>query len=287
MDNEYVVGKKVFFTTIFINILLTILKIIIGLISNSTALIADGIHSLSDIFTSVIGVIGLKLSSKKADDDHPYGHEKIEPIITKLMAIILLITGLFIGANALNKIISHSYFIPEVSAIYAVIISIATKEWMYHYTANKAKLIQSSSLLADAWHHRSDSLSSVGALVGLIFSKLGYPVFDPIASIIICAIIIKVALDIYIQAAKQLVDHSCDKETENKIVETILSVEGVKEIDVLKTRMHANKLFIDVECSLDKNLSFEEAHFIAEKIHITIEKRQKNVKHCMVHVNPK
>lgn len=286
-ENNYMIGKRVFNISIIVNVLLTIVKIIIGIIANSAALLADGIHSLSDVFTSIIGYIGIKISNKKPDSHHHYGYEKVEPIITIVMAMVLLLIGTVIGFEAVKKIILHSNIVvPKSIAIYGAVISIAIKEWMFRYTIKNAEKIQSTALMADAWHHRSDSISSIGALVGLIFAQLGYAILDPIASIIICIIIVKVAISIFIQAIKQLVDHACDPETEEKIREIILSTRGVKNIDILKTRIHASKLYVDIECSLDEDLSFKEAHNIAEQIHIQVEQKIKNVKHCMVHVSP-
>ncbi len=288
MDNQkkYEIGKKVSLTTIIANILLTIIKIIIGIVSNSSAMFADGIHSLSDIFSSIAVIIGLKYSKESEDHEHPYGHEKIEPIITTVLATILFITAITIGYNGINTIIKQNYTVPHIIAIYTAILSIIVKEWMYRYTVKNARKIESSSLLADAWHHRSDALSSIGALIGITGAIIGYPILDPIASLIICIMIGKVAIEIYLQAIKQLIDHAGDEQTIANIRRNILSIQGVIKIDCLKTRIHASKLYVDVECSLDKNLSFASAHDIAEQIHTTVEKKQKNVKHCMVHVNP-
>ena len=215
-----------------------------------------------------------------------YGHEKFEPIVAKLLALILGITAVGIGYKAIKNIILGSYTTPSVIAAYAAIASILIKEWMYWYTVKGAKKIQSSALMADAWHHRSDALSSVGSLIGILGARLGYLILDPIASIVICLVIMKVAIDIYIDATNQLMDCSADNETVNEILKSILNVDGVIKVDDLKTRVHATRLYVDVEISVDKDLSVSEAHEIAEKVHNKVEITTDKVKHCMVHVNP-
>jgi len=231
-------------------------------------------------------MLGLKLSEKPADESHPYGHERIEPALTKILAVILLVTALMIFYCGLTTIIGGNYQIPGNITIIAALISIFTKEWMYKYTKKGAEQIESSALLADAWHHRSDAFSSVGTLIGVVGAKLGYPILDPIASIVISLFIAKMAFEIYFKALNQLLDRAADSKTIEEIKKIILSVDGVLEIDVLKTRIHSNKIYVDVEISVDKDLSLIEAHNISENVHSQIESKLKRVKHCMVHVNP-
>ncbi|EDS77745.1 cation efflux protein [Clostridium botulinum C str. Eklund] len=266
--------------------MLAIGKTIVGFIGKSNAMISDGIHSASDVLSTICVMVGLKLAKKPEDKRHPYGHEKFEPIVAKLLALILGLTSIGIGYKAIKDIMVGIYSTPSIIAVYAAIISILIKEWMYWYTVRGAKRIQSSALMADAWHHRSDALSSVGSLIGILGARFGYLILDPIASIVICLVIMKVSVDIYIDATNQLMDCSADNETVNKILKNILNVEGVIKIDVLKTRVHASRMYVDVEISVDKNLSVSEAHDIAEKVHNKVEITTDRVKHCMVHVNP-
>lgn len=280
------IGNKISKITIVINFLLSAVKVLAGVFGKSNAMISDGMHSLSDVMSTFCVMIGLKLSQKPEDIDHPYGHEKFEPIIAKILAFILGITAVVIGYNAIQIIKLGEYNIPGKVAIYAAILSIGTKEWMYRYTVKGAKKIDSSALLADAWHHRSDAFSSVGTLVGIIGARIGYPILDPIASLVICIIILKIAIDIYIKAANELMDHSADKNTIETIKNDIIEINGVIKIDELKTRIHASRVYVDVEISVSKKLSLTEAHDIAEKVHFKIENNNEKVKHCMVHVNP-
>ncbi|KEJ00660.1 cation diffusion facilitator family transporter [Clostridium botulinum A2B7 92] len=280
------IGNKVSNITIIVNIILSFIKVLFGIIGHSAATIADGIHSLSDVLSTIAVIIGLKISSKPADKDHPYGHEKLEAVTSKLLATMLFLTALFIGYSGIKVIINKDFSVPSKITIYVAILSIVTKEWMYRYTLKAAKKISSTALEADAWHHRSDSFSSIGTLIGIIGARLKYPILDPIASLVICIFIIKVSIDIYKNSINQLVDHCADEKTINMITEQIKSIKEVERIDELKTRLHGSKLYVDVEIALDYSLSLKESHSIAEKVHDKIEASNNDIIHCMVHVNP-
>ncbi len=282
-------AMHVSWVTIIVNMVLSVFKLIAGIIANSAAMVSDSIHSASDVFSTVIVMIGIKASGKSSDKEHPYGHERIECIASVLLSVVLFITGAFVGWDALKSIITKSYFEKNsitAFALAAAFISILVKEWMYRYTRSAAKKLNSVSLMADAWHHRSDALSSVGALLGIALAMAGYPIFDPIASIIICLLILKVAIDIFKQASDQMIDTAADDETIESLRETISSVEGVLEINKLDTRLFASKMYVDVEFSADANLSLRDAHRIAHMVHDTLEADFPEIKHCMVHVNP-
>jgi len=281
------IGNKIGRVTIFWNIMLSFLKLLAGIIGKSNAMVADGIHSLSDIISTVAVMIGLHIAQKPEDEDHPYGHEKMEPVIAKILATILFITALGIGYEGIQKIKSGTYQTPGMIALYAAILSIIIKEWMYRYTIKGAKKLDSSALLADAWHHRSDVFSSVGTLIAIAGARLGYQILDPIASLIISLLIIKVSFEIYKQSINQLVDYAGDKNTIEQIRTDISTVNGVMRINNLKTRVHANKIYVDVAIAVDGNLSVIEGHQIARKVHDKIENNKGyKVKHCMVHVDP-
>ncbi len=279
------IGQRISGITLITNFVLSLGKIFAGVIGGSSAMIADGFHSLSDMVSTIAVMIGLKISSKPQDENHPYGHEKLESITSKLLAVILFATAMFIGYDAIGKIILGDLSKPGLIALYAAIISILVKEWMYHYTVKGARRIESSAMLADAWHHRTDALSSIGALIGIGGARLGILILDPLASLVICVFIAKVAVDIYLQSIKEVVDHAADKEVINQIRNNILNVEGVLGIDDLKSRIHVNRLYVDVEIRVRNNIKVDEAHEIAEKVHLKVECDPK-VKHCMVHVNP-
>ena len=274
---------------IIANTILSLFKLLAGVLAHSGAMVSDAIHSASDVFSTIVVIIGVKISGKESDKEHPYGHERLECVAAIVLATILIITGLGIGWSALKKIVEgdfDSLLIPGRLALIAAIISILVKEAMFWYTRAGAKKIDSGALMADAWHHRSDSLSSIGALIGIVGARLGFPVLDAVASLIICVFIEKAAYDIFKDAIDKMVDKACDEETEEEMRQYVLKQEGVMGIDLLQTRTFGNKIYVDVEISADGNISLNEAHAIAESVHDTIEQEFPKVKHIMVHVNP-
>ncbi len=285
-EQRYQLGNHISKVTIGVNVGLSVVKLLAGVIGRSGAMIADGVHSLSDVLSTMAVMIGLRMAKKPADADHPYGHEKMESVATILLATLLLFTAGGIAYSGFMNIIKGSTSVPGRIAVYAALSSIGVKEWMYHYTIKGAKKINSTALQADAWHHRSDAFSSIGSLVGIIGARLGFSILDPLAALVISVLIGKVAVEIYIQAVRQMLDESADEETLQKLQEHILSIRGVLQIDELKTRIHANKVYVDVEIAVDQELTICQAHKIAEKVHDTIEQKEEKVKHCMVHVNP-
>lgn len=282
-------AMRVSFVSIVVNMILSAFKLFAGIFANSAAMVSDAVHSASDVFSTIVVIIGIKISSKASDKDHPYGHERLECVAAIVLATILAVTGLGIGYTALMKIISGEYaslIIPGRLALVAAIVSIVMKEAMYWYTRINAKRIESSALMADAWHHRSDALSSVGALIGIGGAMLGFPILDTIASLVICFFIEKAAYDIFKDAVDKMVDKACDDEMEDALKKCALSQKGVLGVDLLRTRVFGNKIYVDIEISADANETLKEAHSIAEKVHETIEQNFTKVKHIMVHVNP-
>ena len=207
--------------------------------------------------------------------------------MSKILATILLITAGLIGYNGIKNIARVDELVtPSKLNLVAAFISIITKEWMYRYTLVAAKKIKSSALKADAWHHRSDALSSVGSLIGVFGAILGFKFLDPLAAIVIALIIIKIAVEIYLKSINEIMDKSADDETLKKINELIMNVDGVIQIDLLLTRQHVSMLYVDVEIGVIGDLSLWEAHDIAEAVHDVLETEIEEIKHCMVHVNP-
>ena len=283
------IANRVSFITIVGNVLLSVIKLLAGIIAHSNAMISDAIHSASDVFSTIIVIIGIKLSARKPDKEHPYGHERMECVAAIVLSIVLFITGLGIGSTAVKNITSGSYNtlqIPGILALAAAILSIVCKEGMYWYTRYNAKKIDSSALMADAWHHRSDAFSSIGALVGIAGARLGFPVMDSVASLVIFIFIIKAAYDIFKDAIDKMVDHSCDDKTEREIRDCVMGNKDVLGIDLLQTRIFGNKIYVDVEIRANASYTLKEAHEIAESVHNDIEKNFPKVKHIMVHVNP-
>lgn len=229
------------------------------------------------------------MAGRKSDKEHPYGHERMECVAAIVLATVLAVTGLGIGWSAIQSIAKEStgvVVVPGVLALVAAVVSILTKEGMYWYTRFHAKKIDSSALMADAWHHRSDALSSVGSFVGIFGARMGFPMLDPLASVVICLFVVKAAVDIFRDAISKMTDKSCDQETVNEMHDCIMNIQGVEGIDLLKTRSFGSKYYVDIEIKADGDKKLWEAHAIAENVHHAIEQRFPLVKHCMVHVNP-
>lgn len=282
-------ATKVSMVSIIGNLILSVLKALAGVIAHSGAMISDAVHSASDVFSSIIVIIGVKISAKESDDEHPYGHERFECVAAIVLSVVLFLTGLMIGIGAVQDIAGGDYqnlTIPGVLSLVAAFISIISKEAMYWYTRAYAERYDSSALMADAWHHRSDALSSVGALIGIAAARMGFPVMDAVASLVICFFIAKAAYDIFKDAIDKMVDHSCDKETESALLHCAVCQQGFLGIDMLHTRVFGNKIYVDIEISADSRLSLSEGHRIAEQVHTAIEQEFPKVKHIMVHVNP-
>lgn len=288
--NEESIAMQVSRNSILVNLLLSIGKLLAGIIGKSSAMISDAVHSASDVFSTIVVMIGIKISSKESDKNHQYGHERLESVAALILAVVLAATGIGIGYSGIRTIISGTegvgLVIPTVLPLIAAIVSVVVKEAMYWYTIRAAVKINSGALKADAWHHRSDALSSVGSFIGILGAKMGYPILDPIASVIICVFILKAAFDIFRDAIGKMTDEACD----DKMVEAIAGVakrqQGVIQLDDMKTRMFGNKVYVDIEISVDGDMKLREAHQIAEQVHEQVEKNFPSVKHCMVHVNP-
>lgn len=289
MNEPNKIAMRVSIVSIVVNVILSVFKLLAGLLAGSGAMVSDAIHSASDVFSTVIVIIGVTISGKKSDKEHPYGHDRMECVASILLAVVLFATGLGIGVNGIEKIAGggmESAAAPGRLALVAAVISIVVKEWMYWYTRAAAKKINSGALMADAWHHRSDSLSSIGAFAGILGARLGFPVLDPLASIIICIFIGKASWDIFHDAMNKMVDKSCDDRTIQDMRQSVLENPGVAKIDEMRTRMFGAKAYVDIEIAADGNLTLNEAHKIAESVHSRIEMEFPEVKHCMVHVNP-
>lgn len=283
------IAMKVSYVSIVGNVLLSLFKLMAGILAHSGAMVSDAVHSASDVFSTFVVMIGIRLSGKESDKEHPYGHERMECVAAIILATILCITGLGIGRTALTNLLgktTQELVIPGVLALVAAVASIVVKEAMFWYTKHYAQKIDSSALMADAWHHRSDALSSIGALVGILFARNGFPMMDAVASLVICVFIVKAAYDIFMDAVGKMVDKACDEETEKQIRDLVNSQDGVMGIDMLRTRVFGNKIYVDLEICANGEMTLNESHEIAERVHDRIEESFVKVKHIMVHVNP-
>lgn len=280
---------KVSAVSIIGNAALSLFKFFVGLIAHSGAMVSDAVHSASDVLSSIIVIIGVKLSSKASDKSHPYGHERFESVAAIVLSVILLISGLYIGHTAIEKLIysnTQNIIIPEKLALIAAAVSVICKEIMYWYTRIYAKRLESSALMADAWHHRSDALSSVGALIGIAGARMGFVTLDTVASLFICLFIIKASYDIFKNAVSQMVDRSCSEETEQAIIKCAAEQDGVISVELIQTRMFGNRIYADIEICADSTISLAQSHEIARHVHSAIEERFAKIKHIKVYVKP-
>lgn len=271
------------------NIALVVFKLYAGIAGHSGAMVSDAVHSLSDVFATLVAYIGVRISKKAPDQDHPYGHDRLECVASMILGMILLATGFGIGLNGVKQIAAGHYeqlAVPSAIALAAAVVSIVSKEVMFWYTRYYAKKLNSSAFMADAWHHRSDALSSVGSLIGIGGAMLGVPVMEPIACVAICLCILKVAYDILKDSIDKMLDTACSPEYEASLWSFIAEQDGVRRVDKLQTRRFGSKIYIDAEIGVDGSISLFEAHAIAESVHNAVEKRDQEIKHIMIHENP-
>ena len=271
------------------NVLLSGFKLYAGFAGHSGAMVSDAVHSLSDVLTTFIALLGVRVAKKKADEDHPYGHEALESIASMVLAVLLILTGLLIGRTGVENIIhadSRTIEIPTLLPLIAAIVSIIGKEAMYWYTRHYARILNSNAFMADAWHHRSDALSSVGSLIGIAGAMMGFPVLDAAASVVICVFILKVGVDILKDAVERVTGHSGGRAFEKELNDFISAQDGVIRVDVLRSRMFGSRIYVDLEIEMDGNMTPRASHKIAESIHHKVEQAFPSVKHIMIHVNP-
>ena len=290
LQEEKKLGQRASSLGFVANVFLAVSKLTVGIIAHSQALISDSINSIGDVLSTFVVFIGIKLSRKDADKDHQFGHERLDSIAAILLSMFFLATAGLIGYQGVTTIIkgiSEDIAVPGTLAWVVALIAIAVKESLYWYTIVVAKKINSTALKAAAWDHQSDVISAAGAFIGILGARLfGFALLDPILSLLICILIVITAIRIFKEGVDKLVDKSCDDETEAAISKSIESTEGVLRIDVLRTRLFGNRIYVDLEISVNAELSLEKAHEISETVHDQIEKEFPLVKHIMIHVNP-
>lgn len=285
-EERYHQAKKVTLWGALVNALLAFIKCVGGFFFNSQALIADGIHSLSDLLTDGLVIMASKYGSQEADESHPYGHQRIETAATLLLALLLILAGIGIAWDAVKHILLTQVLKPEVYALPIAAISILANEFLYHYTRHIGLKIQSELITANAWHHRSDAASSVVVLLGLIGSMLGFTYFDSIAAIIVGGMIIKMGLDYGWSSVKELVDTAVEQDMLLDIEQIIQEVNGVKRIHQLRSRMMGSDVFVDVHILVAPKITVSEGHFIAQRVHHRLMKEVDAIKDVTVHVDP-
>lgn len=280
------IGTRVTKNTIWINIVLALIKLIAGILARSSAMIADAIHSGSDILTSIAVMIGLAMGSKPADENHPYGHARLEAVTAKIVATLLILTAVGLIYSSGRILLRNEAVAPGTLAIYAAILSILVKEWMYWYTLKTANQINSTAMVADAWHHRSDAFSSIGTLIGIVGARLAFPWLDPLSGIIVALLVCKVGVDVYLQSVQELIDSAPAPEIIEAIRQSTLTQDGVIAINDLKARLQGPVIRVDLEICVDPKTSLRDSHALAHQVEAKIMAQVELVEAVMVHVNP-
>ncbi|AXA33478.1 cation diffusion facilitator family transporter [Francisella adeliensis] len=284
-EDRYKITKKVTIVGMFINALLAFVKMLIGIVGRSPALFADGVHSLSDLISDVMVLFAAKYASIGEDENHPYGHERIETIATLVISALLIAAGFMIVYHSLSVLIDGGYTTPDKFTVYAAIFSVFGNEFIYQYTMRAANKIDSDMLRANAWHSRSDMWSSVVVLVGLAGALYGYAWMDALAAFIVCYMIVKMGVKWGYSAVSELIDEGVDEETNAKIREIIANTEGVEDFHYLRTRKMAGKIMLDVHVIVDKYSTASEGHYFAEIVKSNIYHNIENIKDITVHID--
>lgn len=287
METRYEEANKVTIQAIIWNIILTVIKIIAGFLGKSNAMIADGLHSASDIISSVGVLIGNYVSATPQDKEHNYGHEKAETLVSFILSLLLIFVSITIGVEAFKSLLNLDKLqIPTILPLIVSVISVLIKEYQYRITIKIANKINSPALKADAWHHRSDALSSVAAFVGIGGSMLGFKALDPVASIVVALFVAKVGIDILRNSVNELMDLSIDEEQSNQIIKIAENTEGVRKLGELKSRKHGAMAYIDLTICVEGKLTVIEGHDIAHRLEKQIINDMEFVKGITVHVEP-
>ncbi len=288
MENKEKEIKNVTVVGIIVNLFLSITKLIIGYLGNSQALIADGVHSFSDLATDLSIIFGVKYWLAPADEEHQYGHRKIELLVTIFIAIALAFVGISIFAKAILALKQNNIQSPSLVAFVGAMLSIISKEWLYRYTVKKANILKSPAVKANAWHHRSDAISSLPVaiviIIAAIFPKLIW--LDAIGAIVVSVFIIYPAYTIFKKSILSILDESVDSETLSKIEQIVLQTKDVKEVHDIRTRKAGETFFVDMHILVDGNISVQEGHDISEEVKLNLMKSNEDILDVLVHLEP-
>ncbi|HUS04594.1 MAG TPA: cation diffusion facilitator family transporter [Dehalococcoidia bacterium] len=268
------------------NIALAIFKLFAGIFGFSYAMIADAIHSMSDCLATGTVYVGLRIGERPPDKSHPYGHANAETIAAFLVALIILATGTFIGVSAIQLMAHRDLETPATIALIAAATSIVIKEIMFRYTLKVGKRTNSPAVIANAWDHRSDAYSSIGSLAGIAGARLGFQYLDPIAGLVISAVIVKMSLTILHSTIGIFMDERPEQAVLNKISAAVLEVEGIKAIDSIRAHRRGSTFTIDIEVAVDSNITVEQGHQVASEVKNRLVNKIEHVQDVMVHVNP-
>ncbi|NMB46606.1 MAG: cation transporter [Firmicutes bacterium] len=285
-ETRYEMARRVSLNTMIGNILLTAVKAGVGIISQSSALIADALHSASDIATTLVVMYSMRISKLPPDPEHPYGHGRAESIGAKVLSVILVLVGLSMGTSSIRQLWGGTYVVPGRLALWAILLSIVTKEGMYRYTVAVGRTIDSTALIADALHHRSDAFSSVAAFLGVIGARLGYPVLDPLAAAVVAIFIVRMGIEVFRSSLDELMDAQVHETLQAEVHQYANGIPGVQHVDDVRIRRYGPQYVIDLKVSVDHHLTVKEGHEIAAHVKGALRDSLPSVGDVLVHVNP-
>jgi len=281
-------GLRVTWVGVAVNVVLIVFKLWAGLASRSQALIADGIHSISDLFGDFVVLLGLRWGRKHEDEDHQFGHARIETISSMIVGLLLILVGLGLVYNALNVVYSQESSIPSLFAVYAAIISIVLKEALYWYTLAVGQRLRSPALIGNAWHHRTDAFSSVAVLIGVgaTYVNPSWYLADAYAAMLVTIFILKVGIKLVWEAFKELSDTAPDKGILTQMLTKAQEVEGVQQVHDLRARHSGPQIFAEVHIVVDPNLTVREGHDIARAVKYRLLDEFSDITRVIIHVDP-
>ncbi len=286
MKTRYEIATAVSYRTLWANIVLTILKLIVSLMTTSVALIADTIHSGSDVVSTLVVLLGIKIANTPADEDHPYGHGRAETLAASVLALSLVAIGVGVMWSAVKTFMAGDYLIPSGLALWVTGFSILVKEVMYRYTVKVGESIKSNVLIADAWHHRSDAVSSIAAFIGIYMARLGWPIFDPIVATLVAYFVIRIGWSILQATISELMEEQADKATLESVHSAAIAVDHVHDAHHVKVHRHGAGYHVDLVVEVSNDLKIQEAHEVSHQVKDAICKELPQVHHVDIHVEP-
>ena len=287
LQDEYRVKRRVTLVCAALNLLLAGLKLFLGVVGQSQALVADGIHSLSDLASDAMVLVAIRFARDDADEEHPYGHARFETVATMILGLLLLMVAGGIVMDAAGRI-AHPELLskPGFLALSGAAVSIVVNEWMFWYNVQAARQLKSDLMRANAWHHRSDSISSIIVLIGIAGSMAGYPALDAVGAIGVSLLIGKIGWDLGWAGVRELVDTGATTEQLDEMGNTIRGVDGVEAFHDLRTRRMGQKLLVEVHVLVASQVTVSEGHMIGDRVHAELLRKHEYVSEVLVHVDP-
>ncbi len=287
MNARYQTIKITSYVNALTNTLLAIFKIFVGYFGQSQALVADGIHSFSDLISDALVLVAGKFGNKHPDQDHPYGHQRIETLASIVIALILLLVGVGIIQHAWHHLHTHhTLSIATTPVLIIALVSIGANEWLYRYTLRQGKKVNSHLLINNALHNRSDVLVSIIVLLGILMNEMGWQYGDTIGALVIALLIIQMAIKMLFESINELIDAAAPPETVKKIATIVRKIAGVKAIHLLRTRLHSGNLMLDMHIMVDPNISVSEGHHISDQVQLALQHSELPIVDITVHIDP-